>query len=125
MIKPNELRIGNYFQWSKYSSIGEGIDRITHGQQIMDYSSFKEPIALTEEWLERFGFVWNESIKHFTLNYGCNGVLFLKKYPEYGEGHFGIQLGEHRYKVVQYVHKFQNLCFELTDTELELKTENV
>ena len=49
-------RIGNYFKWSEFASMGVGEDTIKCGNDIDMYCEFKEPIPLTDEWFVKFGF---------------------------------------------------------------------
>lgn len=123
MIDARELRIGNYFEWSPLASMGKGLDKITHGQQIMDYLQFKDPIQLTEEWLLKFGFQLLTEKRVGT------------KYSEYGNGQIHYEkrfnLAKHSEKdywyclrgsvKIQYVHQLQNLYFALTGEELTIK----
>lgn len=110
-METTELRIGNYFQWKSIASMGRGIDRITHGQQIMDYISFKEGVPLTEDWLLKFGFEKEEngyykSNRHHIV---VNETGFYYRVP-------GTTLTR-----IDFIHQLQNLYFALTGTELETK----
>lgn len=126
-MNSNELRIGNYFQWSAYASMGIGVGRITHGQQIMDYINLKEPIPITSEWLERFGFKKNDNNElndHFysipvggsLLNINPdNGVAWITRLNPKND--------INRPGLVIHVHQLQNLYYALTDKELQLTSE--
>lgn len=116
MIDPKEFRIGNWFQWSEYASMGQGIDQIMHGQQIMDYINLKDPIPLTPEILEMCGFRKGE--KWFIHQVYYNGQIDINVNRK------GIHYGkktEHGFDAtieIRYLHQLQNLYFALTGKEL-------
>jgi len=118
-MEANELRIGNLFKWSELASMGHGIGKITHGQQIMDYIKFKEPIPLTEEWLIRFGF---EKTKNKSPEYWNKGFIKLLKWKTNDYVNLSINRSTKiRGIMVNSVHQLQNLYFALTGQELEYK----
>jgi hypothetical protein len=110
----SELRIGNYFNWSPFASMGTG-QGVVYVSNIGFYS-LMEPIPLTAEWLERFGFVYGpfnyvrrgekDQRNQFTIDRNGDGFVFLIK--------------ESKKIPVVYVHQLQNLYFSLTGTELSL-----
>ena len=102
-----ELRIGNWidnngnFEQVKYDVHFRDIHYIKdHG-----YTA----IPLTEEWLIKFGFKMN------TLNTISNGKLMLRI-----DESKCYMLSVNNIEI-EYVHKLQNLYFELTGEELKIK----
>lgn len=108
-MKANELRIGNlvyyldgngnFYQWD-ITVIENGITD--------DF----EPIPLTEEWLEKFGFIKKQ----------ISGPEFFEKWvfklfvdPK---GFYLFIDHDYEYGIVEHVHQLQNLYFALTGEEL-------
>jgi hypothetical protein len=124
-MRPEELRMGNYFKWSDFASMGIGVDRITHGQQIMDYIQLKEGIPLTEKWLLEFGFaqdVWEINGRSIKTDLFFKGHLGLAKVG--GNNPDWQIFFDKTVKLIvfiQYVHQLQNLYFALTGEELVSK----
>lgn len=115
-MKPEELRIGNYYQWSPLASMGiPGPQQITHGQQIMDYIDLKEGIPLTEWWLKKMGFIDHKTF--WSQTWGTNGVVIITYSQVYGS--FMYQLAQSVDKTISTVHQLQNLFFALTGEELK------
>ena len=121
MIKANELRSGNLVQGKSLSIprlqiINDGVTRITaYGIHVIEseqYTNYK-PIPLTEEWLIKCGFKFQNILKKA---YQRN--LYLYK----GFGIYEVKPKEFFYKEIQikYVHQLQNLYFALTGDELEI-----
>jgi len=131
-MKANELRIGNWVydldpvktprQVITINSLSN-VDYIGFNQEEANQSmAFVLPIALTEEWLERFGFVEARGV------YELGGVMSFRliqdphEENEYTLSYFKAHyLGYSVY--VNYVHTLQNLYFALTGEELTLKNE--
>lgn len=115
-MKASELRIGNYLQFNPITvtSIGvysNGISKITPlGIHNIDTGVLKPtPITLTEEWLEKFGFV-NE--------YG-DGVGTFYENEKFGVRKIDGIFEDYYYGIkIQYVHQLQNFYFALTGEEL-------
>ena len=121
-MEVNELRVGN-FVWEEYGGLYEVININSEGFGYVDLRkpTFKcigryeigsvKPIALTEEWLVKFGFEKDDTI--------------WIKHPIYGllekNGRFFVELGETGGIYVKYIHQLQNLYFALTGEELKLK----
>ena len=104
-MKPNELRIGNWVETF------EGVIQIQNGWEI-DEGNECQPIPLTEEWLEKFGFEYSD------LN-GDSGLWKIPPFQIYGKCNQFI----YEYALdVNYVHQLQNLYFALTGEELTIKT---
>lgn len=116
MIKANELRVGNLvYDFIKGETRVETIEDYDFPDRAM--LERIQPIPLTEEWLENFGF---ECASHS----GGNSIY-------YSIGDFGgelldgfFQLTWYEFAPCQYVHQLQNLYFALTGEELELKPES-
>ena len=105
-MRSEELRIGN---WVKF--FDEATEREMNGGDFM-YPDLIDPIPLTEEWLEKFGFTYD--------GYAwITGVLVLIK--PHSNGGYYIQNWTGTIEI-KYVHQLQNLYFVLT--EKELKTIN-
>ncbi len=130
-MKPNELRIGNLvhglydgdadeddkMELCKILSIDSvGISEHTFwvdGESGTEYYSSFEPIPLTSEWLEKFGFDESNEIKFSEDSRICwdeiNGIhIFILDQFQY-------------IKHIKHVHQLQNLYFALTGNELETK----
>lgn len=119
MINPSELRVGNfvdtvtaYPDYIIVAGIYKGHVCFHDGDMFLP--KYVEPLDLTPEWLERFGFDNNKDHE----GYYMSGGWICKNYSE-GDG------GVHCIAEVRYVHQLQNLYFALTGQELELKTEAV
>jgi hypothetical protein len=123
-MQVNELRIGNLIKYRDYIC---AIESISHNfiTITFDYVEFGEavektistgikhiyPIALTEEWLLKFGFK-NKSID--IDNYKAFHIEFDDKLES-------VWLEDYELTKCKYVHQLQNLYFALTGTELEIK----
>ena len=110
-MKASELRIGNLV----YDNLG-GTLKIKGISLESDLSHIK-PIPLTEEWLLKFGFEFDEEddgyqkgkYKVSVSNEGCLFFINIGYYPE--------EIAE-----FNYVHQLQNLYFALTNEELILNS---
>lgn len=140
-MKASELRIGNLFD---FTSEGEGylpIEQIRKNDEgfegyyaVFRNGSFKwlietdgewniQPIPLTEEWLLKFGFQYDndddwyvyESKNGISLSHIIGGLTH----------YFGNQecLWVDILSEIKYVHQLQNLYFALTGEELQLQTK--
>lgn len=77
-----------------------------------------EPIPLTPEWLERFGFEVYGSEPYWKYADGINGMFKNNRFRLFTFQTHGD------YVPVDYVHQLQNLYFALTGQELELKEKS-
>lgn len=121
-MKKNELRIGNYYQL-KEGILGGGICRITKLKdfiligELIEEESIKA-IPLTEEWLQKFGFVVIEDegdVKHY-----CKYKYDIT-WNDGDDFYFGIRdLNGSIYSLMQIyiVDELQNLFAILTKEEL-------
>lgn len=113
MIKPEELRLGNYIA-EPYNNIPEKVYSIKNDTINDETTEYFNPIPLTEDWLSKFGFVkmdekYNFFIHGHEINFKvdkkikwaawCNTVLTNVE--------------------IQHVHQLQNVYFALTGKELE------
>ena len=117
-MKANELRIGNYIQFRHT----ETPVKITLGDFVREYKNEHledyEPIPLTEDWLERFGFEQHHD--------DCsNGVMYIKDIFSEQPKTWGAYPNEVGSGIVikdsvklEHVHQLQNLYFALTGEEL-------
>jgi hypothetical protein len=115
-MKPNELRIGNWVEIQGLESKIISVDTegcICENEYCEDFENNNitqnlQPIPLTEEWLERFGFEYSD------LN-GDSGLWKIPPFQIYGKCNQFI----YEYALdVNYVHQLQNLYFALTGEEL-------
>lgn len=123
MIKSTELRIGNLVlmeapdgSFQKWKDV---VHPVVYWDLDDDTTSFKG-IPLTEEWLRKFGFVYDggngykapHGTDHWyhTLRSGFMPNILAR-------GSIKSDL----YKGVEYVHQLQNLYFALTGEELTIK----
>ena len=109
-MKVSELRIGNWVQF-KHTETPVRVDlgdfvmaREYKDERLDDY----EPIPLTEEWLEKFGFEYSN------LN-GDSGLWKIPPFQIYGK--YNQFIYDYRLDV-NYVHQLQNLYYALTGEEL-------
>ena len=119
-MKSSELRIGNYIKQPNGVNM---VFRISEGEDVNTFPEEEiEAIPLTEEWLLKFGWIWNDE---------CNS------YEKYPNGDARMNLSYHginnSYTMFNYVlkativeriwyaHQLQNIYFALTGNELELQ----
>lgn len=139
-MKKEELRIGNYYLSVKFNvsvkcDISDMYNLYANADGATDHPPIDEmfiPIALTEEWLEKFGFISeicvngrrvfrNNDIGRWVFVDLENGVftLFIDNAEEalgWRGMPYVITHGIHN-----YVHQLQNLYFDLSGKELILK----
>lgn len=129
MIELSELRIGNLVLGPLKKDFGtvkriETVVLIQHSLGHEDYFSPKEinPIPLTEEWLQRFGFKSDQNRFYMSVESDYGGGIDSLIVPgesvtvscfDCDDGRIGAKF--------PYVHQLQNLYFALTGTELDLK----
>ena len=117
-----ELRIGNWVQFRHTETpvlitLADFVREYTE-EHLEDY----EPIPLTEEWLERFGFDEDGFKQYEFINWGIK----VKKDPHaISETNWivfhGFMNQFSEIVSLKHVHQLQNLYFALTGEELELK----
>ena len=116
-MKIQELRIGNWFQ-DKFTSDRFQVILISDEVIVFDYETEKEwqaePIPLTEEILLKCGFYQENGVMSYaTQDYSSVKITYetLAKY---------YRLYPYTYRI-DYLHQLQNLYFDLTGEELEVK----
>jgi hypothetical protein len=116
-MKATELRIGNWVEIQGLESKIISVDTegcICENEYCEDFENNNitqnlQPIPLTEEWLERFGFEYSD------LN-GDSGLWKIPPFQIYGKYNQFI----YEYALdVNYVHQLQNLYFALTGEEFQ------
>lgn len=121
-MKAIELRIGNLVEYKITDDLDERIewwelstidsDDLKIIQDDCDY----RPIPLTEEWLLKFGFKYNNPTYEW---YDKSAVLFIQV------NYLGFDLiakfHNQVIREIKYVHELQNLYFALTGKELKIK----
>ena len=127
-MKAQELRIGNYVKLflnhEDYDVIQIKIDDLYY---INQKNGIYEPIPLTEEWLEKFGFSSKDYKKGYIgIDHKAGGMItdFVLTYPYHIGEHQKYFIWEHskwKYNTLEYVHQLQNLFFTLTGEELGLQ----
>lgn len=120
-MKASELRIGNLLRFSgEPVAINAGFihdcDYWNKNPERQDAVSFEnvEPIPLTDEWLEKFGFNKFPNQNKYDMD-----KFWACKLSNGNEWHF-----EDLECIVKYVHQLQNLYFALTGEELIIKEES-
>ena len=130
-MKPEELRIGNLvyesyggmYEVQIIDSVNEWVGSVKPGCNIVGRFNMDQikPIPLTEEWLLKYGAKLKEETSYpCSKYYKLKGVMisidlarfWIPKTKIYGE-----------YAILtcpKYVHKFQNLVYELTGEELTI-----
>ena len=110
-MKANELRIGNYVEYSGelVNIVGITEEHPFINMITIDYLEYEEirPIPLTEEWLIKFGF---EHHKHQEDMYFISGMQVWNCNDLFMCNKNGI--------ILNSVHRLQNLYFALTKEEL-------
>ena len=113
-MKASELRIGNWF----YNNNGEGIKcQIQHLVFCDSIECKYNPIPLTPEWLEKFGFE-SEDVDDYVKD--NHSVIIEKKEYSYWFAEQASDVYWQQLAVIKYVHQLQNLYFALTGEELEI-----
>ena len=120
-MKANELRIGNLILFYKDVIEINYINKthIGYGKGNFAPISFNnfEPIPLTEEWLIKLGFEKKQRL--YVLSFLR---VEINKYIN-GKWEYTLLFNDiKKIKEIKYVHKLQNLYFELTGEELTIKT---
>jgi len=133
-MKLSELRIGNLLHHnSEWCYRGEGVGVFKWGEsdwyalgECTMFIENIEPISLTEDWLEEFGFEWSiphQAYHKENFDYVCD---FYETYPNI-DGCL-VFLNKHNRNgdkliEIKFVHQLQNLYNALTGEELILKTK--
>lgn len=118
MIDARELRIGNLVEWNKEEFIVRTIykDAIENNLWCKPLNEI-HPIALTEEWLSKFGFILREQSLPEKCYKTKEGICLFIRDDRYQLR----QLIKTNMGFVSSVHQLQNLYFALTGEELTIK----
>lgn len=127
-LEARELRIGNCVEEMGLRSIitAENLMYLVHWKKEGWAKPIFKPISLTQEWLEKFGFEWNNQMMatdEYVIDIKDFGEMFAK-----GAGYeFKLWAGDEWIALayIKYVHSLQNLYHSLTGEELVLKTTKV
>lgn len=130
MIKPNEIRIGNYLSYDEDATVftvkeisETGFSVVSKTEDTWIDAFQFSGVRLTERWLKKFGFLqkftdkelWhNNKILTWRLKYSDieKAAFFISDvYPELG---FGVSFGPR----IEYVHQLQNIYFAVFNEEL-------
>lgn len=127
-MKATELRIGNLVRWNYEESSEGNFYPIEYGYELDDIENNPntvKPIPLTEEWLERFGFLlsfggWGINPKVDTFE----NFNIKKVNDSWGVSVLGYDSDQDRLMFfgcgnINYVHQLQNRYFALTGEELQ------
>lgn len=129
-MKATELRIGNYVECV------DGIDQISEiretgvkllkfnahePENLIHYFDWIKPLPITQEWLERFGFVYDNDEDELILDDKL-GVSLMCAHDSivYYKGNLE-PLWVDVLLNIEYVHQLQNLYFALTGNELTIQ----
>jgi hypothetical protein len=126
MLKPNELRIGNWvhhkLNWSHRNDQNalkefdfQIDERDFHGycECTLLFESDLEPILINEDWLLKIGFIKTD------LGYEIN--TFVLKFICWNETQYFYGSITDIIVEIHYIHQLQNLYFAITGKELTLK----
>ena len=115
-VTKNELRIGNLFLNEKdelFELSGYLIWNFTTLQNTnVNTDKFFKPVKLTDDWLQRLGFVKNPFDSHYE-----KGEFYVEVWENdcvFRWNDFNIDIN------VKTVHRLQNLYFALTSVELQV-----
>jgi len=131
MIQANELRIGNLItskQWRGYHKIS-GIEVTETGYKVLVKGFWHEceddkyfdidSIPLTQEILEKI--IWFNQTDETTFEFECTADYIIESQEDWW--YIGVKSeNSTNYFAweIRYVHQLQNLCFAITNTELEI-----
>lgn len=108
-LKPQDLRIGNLFNPSQPVQVEAWM-------LLPESNVVFEPIPLTEEWLEKFGFEYDQ----ITFQKSLLMISFSSNWDKSTIWINSFAFGKIERHDVIYVHQLQNLFFALTGEELTL-----
>jgi len=127
LLSEKELRINNIINWQIGKTILQGIvTSVSVNRIVINHKSSVKPsncygVFLSQEWLTKFGLEHEDELNWWNLPKGnpysschlmqfANGWGWFMSFDD-KEEHFLI-------KGFEFVHQFQNLYWELTETEL-------
>lgn len=118
----NELRLGNFYEWRIDTDHPWQVVQMKVVEPIRVMQSQPElyrPVELTEDWLERFGFVYDNLLDGLTHNtWLCvdDGLVHVNF-----DAYRGLPSKLNWMEIparLKFVHQLQNLYFALTGKEL-------
>ena len=125
-MEANELRLGNFVKFPHNEKPLMVNHRIIH--DLYNGMTKYDPIPLTEEWLNNFGFQLDQYVEiesiidevaecdlHLEMEYGERGTVICISSDHLNES-MSIPL-----KHIKFVHQFQNIYFALKGKELKLE----
>lgn len=117
-MKATELRIGNYIERHNKVHGEKDIIQVDGGTPLLAFEGMTtlkfNPIPLSEEWLLKFGFIYNDFINGYILDFEDKTLLFM-------DNGLDLCLMNNESIDCKYVHQLQNLYFALTGEEITLK----
>jgi hypothetical protein len=137
-MEAKELRIGNLISANYvYEGQVKTFERFNDTLNVVFFSDGKpngigeylydvKPIPLTEEWLLKFGFEWDDvetKTNGGTEKMLLKDILLMKRHQDtlWVACPYGYLISPHR---TLYVHQLQNLYFALTGEELTIKNQD-
>ena len=126
-MEAKELRIGNYYididdKLTELSGYELYEMTIKENTESLGKTEFR-PIPLTEEWLDKFGFYYGDSVDYGYLWLKCKMGEFYVRPSYLGGFYWGFDYNNeiNGQNNIKHVHQLQNLYFALTNEELKLK----
>ncbi|MFA5301030.1 MAG: hypothetical protein WC389_22790 [Lutibacter sp.] len=121
-----ELRIGNIVHIGGLDTqiaeiFDDGITTTLNGHQYEYMYHFIEPIELTESWLLKFGFYYIDDDDEFLARPVLIEALKLNSDSSDFFKTCSLRIHKNLTIEVRYVHRLQNLYFELTGEELNIE----
>jgi hypothetical protein len=126
-MKITELRIGNWVEQTEHKESGMPFKKHIQFSEsnwyrmgdCVEYEEDFEPITLTEEWLVKFGWVWNKETNSYEKYPNGDARMHLEYRPLNGSYKmFNYVLKALICERIWYVHQLQNLFFALAGEEL-------
>lgn len=114
MIKPQDIRKGNYIQQGKIVSFYEYGVHVGYGK-CYEFNKL-DPILITPELLEKCGFEEIDSEEYINYFYNRFRLTFTKKENALSSLYF---VGEELCKLKGF-HHLQNIIYDLTGKELQI-----
>lgn len=124
-MNAGELRIGNWIshQGIEFEVLGLDMEYVLLKSNINKFHSFEvkhkliKPIPITEEWLIKFGFVQASEFKqHYLLECEFGELEYA-----FFDASNSLWIDGVWIKNINYVHQLQNIHFDLTQTQLQIK----
>jgi len=123
-MEPSELRIGNLVEYLGTQTSVYFLEEKAHLEisSCVNYSDL-QPIPITEEWLEKFGFENTENEFWFKKEFNDSNPfsIYINKKGRIGIKKIDVFIDLAGSKRILYIHELQNLIASLTQTELKIK----